>query len=248
MPTSRKLKSANSRTAPEKNKNQENDRSGSSEDIFSVPEKRKRQTTYSCLNEDTLSIQYQSPESKNGQRKLPSRNCKRDSKIVKKNEDDKENLEKSVNTRPSKSIKNIDKDESCHFSDEEDSQDESSDESSESEYESESEDDLRLNRFPKSDKTKITAKTPSKTPSKSITKTPSKNITKTPSKTPLSKLMKTPSMHSRISSISKPSTPLQEARLSLHVSAVPKSLPCREEEFNNIFTFLKGRLSDNSGG
>ncbi|XP_071865813.1 origin recognition complex subunit 1 isoform X2 [Bombus fervidus] len=58
----------------------------------------------------------------------------------------------------------------------------------------------------------------------------------------------TPSLIKRKSALLKPSTPLQEARSRLHVSAVPKSLPCREEEFNNIFTFLRGKLEDKSGG
>ncbi|KZC10501.1 PREDICTED: origin recognition complex subunit 1 [Dufourea novaeangliae] len=70
--------------------------------------------------------------------------------------------------------------------------------------------------------------------------------------TPKSRSLKlknlTPSMGKRNSTLMKPSTPLQEARSRLHVSAVPKSLPCREEEFNNIFTFLKGKLEDKSGG
>lgn len=58
----------------------------------------------------------------------------------------------------------------------------------------------------------------------------------------------TPSLIKRNNALLKPSTPLQEARSRLHVSAVPKSLPCREEEFNNIFTFLRGKLEDKSGG
>ncbi|CAL7938262.1 unnamed protein product [Xylocopa violacea] len=70
--------------------------------------------------------------------------------------------------------------------------------------------------------------------------------------TPKSRSMKcstlTPSFRKRNSTLMKPTTPLQEARTRLHVSAVPKSLPCREEEFNNIFTFLKGKLEDKTGG
>ncbi|XP_076241562.1 origin recognition complex subunit 1 isoform X2 [Calliopsis andreniformis] len=69
--------------------------------------------------------------------------------------------------------------------------------------------------------------------------------------TPKSRLTKrnfTPSMGKRHSTLLKPATPLQEARSRLHVSAVPKSLPCREEEFNTIFTFLNKRLEDKSGG
>ncbi|XP_012224307.1 origin recognition complex subunit 1 [Linepithema humile] len=58
----------------------------------------------------------------------------------------------------------------------------------------------------------------------------------------------TPSMKMRTEALVKPATPLQEARSRLHVSAVPKSLPCREEEFNNIYTFLEGKLIDKSGG
>lgn len=58
----------------------------------------------------------------------------------------------------------------------------------------------------------------------------------------------TPSMQKRIKKIAKPSTPLQEARIKLHVSILPKSLPCREEQFNDIYTFLHGRLSDCTGG
>lgn len=58
----------------------------------------------------------------------------------------------------------------------------------------------------------------------------------------------TPSLGKRNSALVKPATPLQEARSRLHVSAIPKSLPCREEEFNNIFTFLRGKLEDKSCG
>lgn len=58
----------------------------------------------------------------------------------------------------------------------------------------------------------------------------------------------TPSMKMRTEALVKPSTPLQEARSRLHVSAIPKSLPCREEEFNNIYAFLEGKLIDKSGG
>nr|XP_031842577.1 origin recognition complex subunit 1 isoform X1 [Nomia melanderi] len=74
----------------------------------------------------------------------------------------------------------------------------------------------------------------------------------TPLSTPKSRSLKhnnlTPSMGRRNCTLVKPATPLQEARSRLHVSAVPKSLPCREEEFNNIFTFLKGKLEDKTGG
>lgn len=58
----------------------------------------------------------------------------------------------------------------------------------------------------------------------------------------------TPSMKMRTDMLVKPVTPLQEVRTWLHVSVVPKSLPCREAEFNNIYTFLEKKLMDNSGG
>lgn len=58
----------------------------------------------------------------------------------------------------------------------------------------------------------------------------------------------TPSMKMRTDMLVKPVTPLQEVRTRLHVSAIPKSLPCREAEFNNIYTFLERKLMDNSGG
>ncbi|XP_055838758.1 origin recognition complex subunit 1 [Episyrphus balteatus] len=41
---------------------------------------------------------------------------------------------------------------------------------------------------------------------------------------------------------------LQIARERLHVSVVPKSLPCRETEFLNIYTFLEGKIQDQCGG
>ncbi|KAL9912819.1 origin recognition complex subunit 1 [Glossina fuscipes fuscipes] len=41
---------------------------------------------------------------------------------------------------------------------------------------------------------------------------------------------------------------LQLARERLHVSVVPLSLPCREKEFENIYTFLEGKINDKCGG
>ncbi|XP_063695681.1 LOW QUALITY PROTEIN: origin recognition complex subunit 1 [Culicoides brevitarsis] len=41
---------------------------------------------------------------------------------------------------------------------------------------------------------------------------------------------------------------LQLARERLHVAAVPKTLPCRNKEFENIYAFLEGKLLDNCGG
>lgn len=85
------------------------------------------------------------------------------------------------------------------------------------------------------------------TPAKAVT--PRRLKFQTPKKTPRKLLQNlTPSMRERSNQIVKPSTLLQEARNRLHVSAVPKSLPCREEEFNNIFMFLRSKLLDGTGG
>ena len=34
----------------------------------------------------------------------------------------------------------------------------------------------------------------------------------------------------------------------LHISARPDSLPCREEEFADIYQFVRGKISDGTGG
>lgn len=41
---------------------------------------------------------------------------------------------------------------------------------------------------------------------------------------------------------------LAAARKRLHVSAVPKSLPCREKEYMDIYSFLEGNIVDKIGG
>lgn len=58
----------------------------------------------------------------------------------------------------------------------------------------------------------------------------------------------TPSLSRRLNNLKLPQTPLQDARSRLHVSLVPKSLPCREVEFNDIYSFLEGKLTDKIGG
>lgn len=58
----------------------------------------------------------------------------------------------------------------------------------------------------------------------------------------------TPSMQPRKSIIKNNETPLSKARAQLHVSFVPKALPCREKEFADIFDFLEGKLLDGCGG
>ncbi|XP_069683029.1 origin recognition complex subunit 1 [Periplaneta americana] len=62
------------------------------------------------------------------------------------------------------------------------------------------------------------------------------------------RLLLTPSMPTRTSCVSTPGSVLEEARARLHVSAVPKSLPCREKEFENIYRFVEDKLLDRTGG
>ncbi|NWI52422.1 ORC1 protein, partial [Calyptomena viridis] len=76
---------------------------------------------------------------------------------------------------------------------------------------------------------------------------------KTPKKTPLQGTPKTPrdatpEIPRRSHAAQKPASVLEEARLRLHVSAVPESLPCREEEFQDIYNFVESKLIDGTGG
>ncbi|XP_021259947.1 origin recognition complex subunit 1 [Numida meleagris] len=75
----------------------------------------------------------------------------------------------------------------------------------------------------------------------------------TPRKTPLLGTPRTPrnatpEIPRRSHAAQKPTSILEEARLRLHVSAVPKSLPCREEEFQDIYNFVESKLIDGTGG
>ncbi|XP_036112639.1 origin recognition complex subunit 1 isoform X5 [Molossus molossus] len=81
---------------------------------------------------------------------------------------------------------------------------------------------------------------------KSSLHTPSK----TPKKTPKPRMppCATPQIRSRNLAAQGPANVLEEARLSLHVSAVPDSLPCREKEFQDIYNFVESKLLDHTGG
>lgn len=118
------------------------------------------------------------------------------------------------------------------------------------------------NKTPRTAKKRVNFDEVSLTPKKSLRKTINNDNDEEP-KTPkletpkrLSKSVTpslrrnnlTPSMQRRLENIDKPKTLLQQARSQLHVSAVPSSLPCRDEEFNEIFGFLKGKLQDKSNG
>ncbi|KAL1776566.1 origin recognition complex subunit 1 [Sigmodon hispidus] len=82
--------------------------------------------------------------------------------------------------------------------------------------------------------------------SKPSLQTPSKTPKKTPNpRTPHHAI---PQIRDRTLAVQEPSNVLEEARLRLHVSAVPDSLPCREQEFQDIFNFVESKLLDGTGG
>jgi len=58
----------------------------------------------------------------------------------------------------------------------------------------------------------------------------------------------TPGVARRVKPVAKCLNPLAEAQARLHVSAVPESLPCREDEFAEILTYVEGKLQDGAGG
>jgi len=62
------------------------------------------------------------------------------------------------------------------------------------------------------------------------------------------KRMMTPRVPSRSVPLPDVVSPLQEAQLRLHVGAVPDSLPCREDEFAEIFSFTEGKIQEGIGG
>ncbi|XP_056605965.1 origin recognition complex subunit 1 isoform X2 [Triplophysa dalaica] len=116
----------------------------------------------------------------------------------------------------------------------------------EAEAKMDSEDELvvkrrRGSRTPHStEKTRTSARTPRKTPSK-------KTAPATP-RTPRTPRQATPSIPSRSAPARKPGNVLEEARARLHVSSVPESLPCREQEFQDIYNFVESKVIDGTGG
>ncbi|XP_041646335.1 origin recognition complex subunit 1 isoform X2 [Cheilinus undulatus] len=86
-------------------------------------------------------------------------------------------------------------------------------------------------------KTRSSTRTPRKTPNKKVT----------PS-TPRTPHHATPSIPSRARPARQPANVLEEARTRLHVSSVPESLPCREQEFEDIYSFVESKIVDGTGG
>ncbi|GFQ83082.1 origin recognition complex subunit 1 [Trichonephila clavata] len=56
------------------------------------------------------------------------------------------------------------------------------------------------------------------------------------------------SIPERKTPLRKPQNILEESRLRLHAAAVPKSLPCREEEYCDIYSFVRDCLCLQTGG
>ncbi|XP_060087799.1 origin recognition complex subunit 1 [Heteronotia binoei] len=86
-----------------------------------------------------------------------------------------------------------------------------------------------------------TRKESSGTPAKTAKKTPQPRTSKTPRNA-------TPKIPNRNQTTQKPENVLHEARIRLHVSAVPESLPCREKEFQDVYNFIESKLIDGTGG
>ncbi|NXN80221.1 ORC1 protein, partial [Bombycilla garrulus] len=118
---------------------------------------------------------------------------------------------------------------------------------SSSEEEDDDDDDVPCTPEKKTKSSRISS-TP-KSSRKSADHTPAKTLKKTPVRgTPRTPRNATPEIPRRIQAAQEPASVLEEARLRLHVSAVPDSLPCREEEFQDIYNFVESKLIDGTGG
>ncbi|KAM6262059.1 origin recognition complex subunit 1 isoform 2-T2 [Porphyrio hochstetteri] len=128
-------------------------------------------------------------------------------------------------------------------------QEDDSQSSSDTSYSSDEEEDDDIQYIPKK---KQKLKRPFSTP-----KSSGNSLFHTPAKTPKKNSFPdrprtspnaTPETSRRSHAVQNAASLLAEARLRLHVSAVPESLPCREEEFQSIYTFVESKLVDGTGG
>uniref|UniRef100_A0A6J0TC97 Origin recognition complex subunit 1 n=1 Tax=Pogona vitticeps TaxID=103695 RepID=A0A6J0TC97_9SAUR len=115
-----------------------------------------------------------------------------------------------------------------------------SSESSNSEDEKEVTMPVRPKRLTKSTRRSLRKPSGEKTPRDSC-KTPEPRTPKTPRNA-------IPRIRNRNQTVQKPASVLEEARMRLHVSAVPESLPCREKEFQDIYNFIESKLINETGG
>ncbi|KAL8975081.1 MAG: hypothetical protein Q9197_000688 [Variospora fuerteventurae] len=118
-------------------------------------------------------------------------------------------------------------------------------------------DDPAVDYDPKKDVPNHQPHTPRKKARTTSTTTPTKTPKRTPSKqhlTPSNKraIVKKPltftPLGTRVLSPSHTtSSPFQLARTNLHVSSIPATLPCRDVEFNTVYTHLEAAISAGSG-
>ncbi|KAK0365585.1 Origin recognition complex, subunit 1 [Friedmanniomyces endolithicus] len=93
---------------------------------------------------------------------------------------------------------------------------------------------------------KLASGTP--TPSKAKQLTPRKLATPTGRKIVTKKPLEFTPLGTRLLSPSQPqSSPYQIARSTLHVSAVPRALPCRESEFETVYSHLEAAITAGTG-
>ncbi|KAK8156313.1 P-loop containing nucleoside triphosphate hydrolase protein [Phyllosticta citrichinensis] len=85
------------------------------------------------------------------------------------------------------------------------------------------------------------------TPSRRKDLTPRKFVTPTHKRIVVKKPLEFTPLGTRVLSPSVLSSPYQVARNQLHVSSVPASLPCREEEFSTVYSHLEAAITDGSG-
>ncbi|XP_055077168.1 origin recognition complex subunit 1 isoform X2 [Periophthalmus magnuspinnatus] len=83
---------------------------------------------------------------------------------------------------------------------------------------------------------------------KTCARTPRKTPRKVTPSTPRTPRHARPSIPSRSEPAKRPGNALEEARARLHVSSVPESLPCREQEFQDIYSFVESKIIDGTGG
>ncbi|XP_061748317.1 origin recognition complex subunit 1 [Nerophis ophidion] len=83
---------------------------------------------------------------------------------------------------------------------------------------------------------------------KSSARTPQRKANRKVPGTPQTPRHATPTMPSRAQPARQPTNILEVARARLHVSAVPESLPCREQEFQDIYNFVESKIMDGTGG
>lgn len=117
-------------------------------------------------------------------------------------------------------------------------------------------DDVDLDDFVDDGEDDSTPKTPRKrrkvvvdgTPTSKRSKlTPKSFLTPTSKRVVVKKPLEFTPLGTRVLSPSVLSSPFQLARNQLHVSTVPAALPCREEEFSEVYSVLEKAITDGSG-